>query len=61
MRQEIDRADVGVYLWFTRQRRQCRRVDTREPQIGRHEELVSTRGGRVLRGGLLQTGRGSGN
>src|SRR4029077_1093073 len=45
MRQEIDRADVGVHLWLTRQRRHRGCVDAGEPKIGCHEELVSAWGG----------------
>ena len=61
MRQEIDGADVGVHLWLTRQRRQCRRVDTREPQVWRDKELVSAWGRRVLCRGRMQPRRSHGN
>jgi hypothetical protein len=61
MRQEIDGADVGIDLGGARQRRQCRRVDTREPKIGGDQELVSARRGYVLSGCGTQSERNSGN
>src|ERR1700746_1169636 len=57
MRQQIDEADIGIDFRLARQRRQRRRVDAGQPEIGRHEELVSAGGRRFLRGGCIEHSR----
>src|SRR5580704_9740578 len=57
MRQQIDEANIGIDFRLARQRRQRRRVDARQPEIGRHEELVSAGGRRFLRGGCIEHSR----
>ena len=57
MRQQVDGADVGIHIGHARKRRLRGRVDARQPQIGCYKELVSTRGGRVLRVDCVQSGR----
>src|SRR6202043_1617127 len=51
------RIDLGQSLqWRLR-----RGVDTREPEVGRDEELHSIRTGRILRAGAMQPARNSSN
>src|SRR6516164_11423124 len=50
MSEKMDEADIGIDFWLALQRRRRRRVDTRHPEIRRHEELESARYRRFLCG-----------